>query len=256
MIQRIPVRLKYNEVEQTSMLVPDLKDGFIILNVDSPNRWWTGVQCVLTRRAPGAAQEQCAYLSHECRAELVGEDPCSHPGVYEFVAASTWSGNLALRAGPNFLGVKGPDADEMDRQAAAYEPIDMAMAVTCEQREARRQTYDEVKRMLQTGFAGGHETFYMSISYRLQESDYTLHAPCRYINFPNPDTNQSYLQPISGQVLYEKGGRFFVAYVVTHIEDGRPLALQFRVRNTATHEFSEVERIDVDTVVCDFFSYE
>lgn len=237
------------------MMVPDLKNGFIILNVDGPNRWWTGVQSVLARREPGAEQEQNAYLSHECRAEHVGEDPYSHPGIYEYVAARTWSGNLALRAGPNLLGVKGSDADEMDRQSAAYESIDMAIDVTCEQREVSQLTCDEVRRILQTGFAGGHETLYMSISYRLQEIDYTLHAPCRYINFPNPETTRSYLQPISGQVLYERGGRFFVAYVVTYIEDGSPRSLQFRVRNTATHEFSEVERIDVDTVVCDFFTY-
>jgi hypothetical protein len=238
------------------MLVPDLKDGFIILNVDAPNRWWTGVECVLTRESPCGGEPQRAYLSHECRAEAVNEDPFSHPGVYEYVAASTWEGNFALRAGPDMVGVCGPGAREVDRATAAYEATDMPIAVTCPQREAQGRSFDDVLNMLRSGFADGHEKLHMAVSYRQDGGDCTLHAPCRYINFPHPDADRPYLQPISGQVLYEKGGRFHVAYVVTYIENGRPLALQFRIRHARTHEFSEVERIDVAGAACEFFVYD
>lgn len=236
------------------MLVPDLKDGFIILNRDAANRWWTGVESVLTRRSPGGS-EQRAYLSHECRAEAVNADPFSHPGVYEYVAASTWAGNFALRAGPDIVGVRGPGAAEVDHEIAAHEAVDMPIDVTCARREARERSFDEVLSALRSSFANGHETLYMAIAYRQAGSDYTLHAPCRYINFPNPEAQGAYLQPISGQVLYEKGGRFFAAYVVIYIEQGRPLALQFRVRHARTHAFSEVERIDVGSAACAFFVY-
>ena len=103
------------------MKVPDLEHGFMIMGVDNSNRWWTGIECVLARQAQGAAEPERAYLSHECRAEAVNEDPYSHPGIYEYVAISTWDGNFALRSGPKLVGVRGPADRETIRPDASYE---------------------------------------------------------------------------------------------------------------------------------------
>ena len=227
----------------------------MILQYAGPNRWWTGVECVLARRAPGAAENQRAFLSHECRAESVSADPFSHPGNYEYVGLSTWSGNYALRAGPDITGVRGPGGAQVARQDASYEQVSMEIRVSCAQTEARPRSYQDVLHTLQSDFQGGHQKLHMAISYRQDGHDHTLYAPCRYINFPHPDAGRSYLQPISGLVLYEKAGRFFVSYVVTYIEDGRVRALQFRVRDTDTHEFSRVERVEDDHAACAFFTY-
>ena len=109
--------------------------------------------------------------------------------------------------------------------------------------------------MLRSDFANGHEKLHMAVSWKQDGCDYTLHAPCRYINFANPDTDRIYLQPISGLVLYESAQRFYAAYVVIYIEEGRVRALQFRTRHSRTHEFSEVVRIDSDGAACAFFVY-
>jgi len=237
------------------MLTPDLKDGFIILNRTFANRWWTGVECALARTRNGEA-EQWSYLSHECRAELVNDDPFGHPGIYEYVAAKTWAGNLAMRAGPGLVGVGGPGEAEVDAGIAAHEWIDMPIEVTCAAREAKERSFDDVLGMLRSEFSGGHDKLHMAVGYRQGGHDYTLFTPCRYINFPDPGVERIYLQPISGLVLYEKDGRFHASYVVIYIEQGQVQALQFRTRHVQTHVFSEVERIDVSGATCRFFVYE
>ena len=247
------------------MLVPDLQDGYIILNDDGSNRWWTGIQCVLARRTHGDGDEQRAYLSHECRAESVTEDPFSHTGDYEYVGITTWSGNYAIRSGHKLLG---SDPSKPDGAAPSYETIDMPMRVSTADRDVRPAPFDEVLQMLRSDFEGGYRTMHMAITYRQQNHDYTLYVPCRYINFPHPnETTKNYLQPISGYVVYERDERFFIAYVVCHIADGLVKSLQFKLRERvtlgdssgenapATHEFCRTERIGGDDVECTFFSY-
>ncbi len=240
------------------MHTPDLKDGFIILNRTAPNRWWTGVECALLRTrsaGPEGGTEQWAYLSHECRAELVNDDPFGHPGVYEYAAAHTWAGNVALRAGPGLVGVRGPGSEDVPAEAVAHEWVDMPIDVACPAREAQERSFDDVLLTLRSDFADGHDKLHMAIAYRQGGHDYTLYTPCRYINFAHPDEDRIYLQPISGLVLYERDERFYASYVVIYIEQGHVRALQFRTRHPQTHEFSEVQRIDVEDATCRFFIY-
>lgn len=247
------------------MLVPDLKEGYIILNDDESNRWWTGIECVLAKQSHGSAAQQRAYLSHECRAELVNEDPFGHPGEYEYVGMATWMGNYAFRSGHQLVG---SDRTDPGGTAPTCEKIDMPMRVEGVDREVEPLAFTEVVEMLRSDFKNGYKLMHMAITYRQGEHDYTLYAPCRYINFPNPNKpDVKYLQPISGYVIYEKGERFFIAYVVCHIADGHVKALQFKVREAitlgdssdpnapATFEFCRVERIRDDNMKCAFFSY-
>ena len=243
-------------------LFPDLQNGFMMLHYDGLNRWHTGIECVLARKTGDQAEEELAYLSHECRAERVEEDPYSHPGNYEYVAISTWAGNYALRSGPSIVGVHSADGRSTDRTVASYEKITMEISISCSDRTVRRVSFDDAKRMLQTDFQDGYVKLYMAISFRQSGDMYTLYAPCRYINFPHPTKAQrSYLQPISGYVLYEKDGRFHIAYVVSYIGDGKTRSVQFKVRDEIsigelmTHEFCKVERIDDDQMQCEFFAY-
>ena len=245
------------------MKAPDLEHGFMIMSPDSPNRWWTGIECVLVRQVQGAAKPQGAFLSHECRAEAVNEDPYSHPGVYEYVAISTWDGNYALRSGPKLTGVRGPADRDTVRPDAAYERTEMEITVTSPDREVAPLSFAEVKEMLQAGFPAGYRKLHMAISYRQDGNDYTLYAPCRYINFPHPTKeSRSYLQPISGYVLYEKEGRFFTAYVVSYVVDEGPKSIQFKIRDRysagdfVTQEFCREQRIDDAGMECAFFAYE
>ena len=238
------------------MMVPDLQNGFMILNHDAPNRWLTGIECVLARRESPGAEEQRAYLSQECRAEQVCDDPFSHAGEYEYVGISTWSGNYALRSGSSITGVKSPEKADEGGPDLSHEKVDRNFVVSCSDRQARQVSYEEVQRLLQSDFEDGYMRLYMAISFRQRGHAYVLYAPCRYINFPNPRSAAGdYLQPISGYVLYEREDRFAVAYVVCHIAEGRTRALQFKLRPRTSYDFCETERIDDDAMECVFFSY-
>ena len=244
------------------MNVPDLQDGFMVINHDgvidkkvNENRWLTPVECVLVRKTVGQSQDQRAYLCHECRAELVGEDPFGHHGNYEWVGLSAWDGNYAIRSGPGHANQPVQQYGNM--------PSDMTIKVSCPDRKAKALSFAEVLEMLQSDFKAGYQRLHMAISYRQDGHDYVLYAPSNYVNFPHPTKGiRSYVQPISGYVLYEKGGRFYTAYVVSWIERGQTKSLQFKVRDqisygeTVTHDFNRTVRIDDERMKVEFFVYE
>lgn len=248
-----------------TMIVPDLQDGFMIFNPDGStkitinqqegeNCWWTPVECVLVRKTPEKTGDQRAYLSHECRAEMVGQDPFGHPGNYEWVGLSAWDGNYYIRSGPG----------NEDRPGKYYEKMASdTIRVTCPDRKARALSFAEVLQMLQSDFKEGYHRLHVAISYRQDGYGYVLYAPSNYINFPHPTKGiRSYLQPIPGYVLYEKGGRIYTAYAVSWIERGLTKSLQFKVRDpvsygkTVTHDFNRTVRIDDDRMKVEFFVYE
>ena len=64
------------------MEVPDLENGFMLLNYNRANCWQTRIEAVLTKTCRDGV-EKYAYLSHDCRSENVSENPvycrvCSH----------------------------------------------------------------------------------------------------------------------------------------------------------------------------------
>ncbi|MSU45878.1 MAG: hypothetical protein EXS42_01800 [Lacunisphaera sp.] len=247
---------------QQTMIAPDLQDGFMIFNYDgvidkkvNENRWLTPIECVLVRKTAGKSQVQRAYLGHECRAESVGENPFGHHGNYEWVGLSAWDGNYAIRSGPGHANQPVQQYGKM--------PSDMTIKVACPDRKAKAVSFAEALQMLQSDFKDGYRRLYIAISYRQDGYEYVLYAPSNYINFPHPTKGvRSYLQPISGYVLYEKDGLFFTAYVVSWIERGQTKSLQFKVRDqvsygeTVTHDFNRTVHIDDDRMKVAFFIYE
>ena len=164
-------------------VVPDLEDGFMVLHYDARNRYQTGIECVLVRQKDDGEEER-AYLSHECRAEAVSEDPFSHPGNYEFVAISTWTGNYNLRSGSSLFGFNPLRNLGGNLPDAAYEKTDRKNFVSCNDRTVNYLRFGEVIALLQQDFNSGYKKLYMEMSFRRSDCKYHLYAPCRYINFP------------------------------------------------------------------------
>ena len=212
-------------------VAPDLQDGFMVLNYDKNNRWQTGIECVLERRKNDEELER-TYLSHECRAEAVNDDPFSHPGNHEFVCISTWTGNYILRSGSSLYGFNPIKNLRKKYYKKTYQRVNNKFFVSCNDRNVQYLTFDEVITFLQQNFDSGYKTLYMELTFRQFGCKYVLYAPCRYINFPNPNyKTRKYLQPISGYVVYEKHDKFFISYVVSHVADGFTKAIQFRIRD-------------------------
>jgi len=215
-------------------VAPDLRDGFMILNYNGNNRWQTGIECVLVRSKEGGEEER-AYLSHECRAENVSADPFSHPGDYEFVGISTWNGNYLIRSGSCFYGFNPFSSSRRNTFGPTYEKTSQIFLVSCKNREAHYLSFDEALELLQQNFGNGYKKLYIKATFKRSGYKYTIYAPANYINFPSADNvTKKYLQPISGYVLYEDSGRFFISYIVCHITDSLPTVIQFKVRDKAS----------------------
>jgi hypothetical protein len=201
------------------MQVPDLENGFIILNYDTDNRWVTRVEASLKRERPGGVSEY-AYLSHECRAENVGEDPFGHGDAF-FLGISTWSGNFLMGGGSSIL--KKSPKYQTRRTERRY-------LVSCEDRAVRPLTFDEVLSNVQDDCRRGYNQIFSEVSYTYLGARYSICTPCRYLNFPPRELEgKGYLQPISGHVLFEEEERFYLAYVVAYVEEGVTKSIQFRV---------------------------
>ena len=220
------------------MKVPDLENGFMILNHNTANRWQTNIEAVLVKEA-GAKnrdgsddQDQYSYLSHECRSENVGEDPFDHADAL-YVGISTWSGNLVFGSGSS-IWRKSP---KFQMRGTNNQHV-----VNCEEVNAKFVSFDEVLRNLQSDCSYGFRRLYTELIYTHLGVTYRLYTPCRYLNFPNPELEKKkYLQPISGYVLLEEEEQFYLAYVVAHIADGETKSIQFRLHEQ-TNYFKTVAR--------------
>ena len=264
-------------------IAPDLQDGFMVLNEDKNNCWQTGIECVLVR-LKNDEEEERAYLSHECRAEQVSDDPFGHCGNYEFVGISTWTGNYTFRSGSSLFSFNPIKNFRKKIPEGCYQRTDNKYFISCNDRNIQYLDFDEVITFLQQKFQSGYKKLYMELKFCQFGYKYVLYAPCRYINFPNPnDKIRKYLQPISGYVLYEKHDKFFISYVVSHVANGLTKAIQFKIRDRVdfietksnfkmfklfkvlnkvlfsaffvTHDFCRTDKINDEEMQCNFFCY-
>ncbi len=197
--------------------VPDLADGFIVNGYGKPNRWQTFIEAALCRR-DADGESRWAYLSTPCRAEFVAEQRIFGERYAEVIRAHTWDGTYTLRSGAalyrmNPLRNRRPDGGPASRLHYSHsEPRDL---VKCDTVAATEIAYGDLLASLQGSVEGRDNRIYFCITWQDGPISYDLYAPCRYINFPNPEiaAEESYLQPISGYVIVESDGCFRVAYI-------------------------------------------
>ena len=180
--------------------LPDLENGFMVMGDKIDYRWRTTIQSVL------AKDNASAYLAHHCLAEIISEDPFSHPGIYEAAIIDTWSGQYILRS--NLVNDK----------------FIYGIKVFCNKIKVEYLSFEQVIKLIEED---SFRKIYMELTYKQDGSEYRLYTPCHYINFSK---KRGFIQPISGYVLYEKDDKFHMAYVVTYIKDGSCKAIQFRMR--------------------------
>ena len=217
---------------RSSVKVPDFENGFMMLNHNTANLWQTRVEAVLVKEAGGDSrdssddQDKYSYLSHECRAEDVSEDPFRE-GDYLYVGVSTYSGDCLFGNGSS-LRRKSPKFQMRGTNNQHF--------VNCEEVNAKFISFDEVLRNLQSDCSYGFRRLYTELIYTHLGVTYRLYTPCRYLNFPNPELEKKkYLQPISGYVLFEEEEQFYLAYVVAHIADGETKSIQFRLHEQTNY---------------------
>jgi hypothetical protein len=208
-----------------AMTVPDLAGGFIVNGFDKANRWQTFIEAALCRR-DADGETRWAYLSTPCRAEFVTEQRIFGERYAEVVRAHTWDGTFTMRSGAALYRLnpwrnRRPGAIPAGAAASRlhYSPSEARDLVNCDAVTATEVAYADLLASLQGPVDGRDNRLYFQVAWREGERAYDLFAPCRYINFPNPETapDESYVQPISGYVLVESEGLFRVAYVSAHV---------------------------------------
>ena len=213
----------------TADFAPDLLNGYMISGYDSSNRWQTSIESVLRRTRPGAPIEQ-AFLAHECRGESIS-DVIFDGRLYEFFVVSAWSGTTILRHGVsqyplNPLRCKDPYRD------FAVERTSLNSRVFCDEAPIRFLSTEEAVSFLRDETPGKGNRIFLEVVWNVGNIEYQLYAPCRYTNFPHPDSERMYVQPISGPVLYEDNDLFYTAYVAFNLDQSEVRAAEFILRNT------------------------
>lgn len=216
----------------TIQTAPDLLNGYVINGYDESNRWQTGVECVLRRRAEGGG-EQTAYLSHECRAEAVGSR-IFFGGLYEFVVVAGWNKTLFLRHGASLYSLN-PFKNARPRQRYCVEESRVAPRILCQEVPIQPLSLDETLLYLRRETPGKGNRLFMRLSWRQDGIDYDLFAPCRYTNYPRPGSDSRYIQPISGYVLFGEKDDLFTAYAACHVDSNENTAIEFFIRTPVSY---------------------
>lgn len=216
---------------------PDLLRGSMILAYDRPNRWITEIQAVLEMVTHGG-EKRSAFLSHECRAENVlgVKDPIPEKilfAPYECVILKGWDHATAFRSGAYAYPV-----NPFAKLHSFNTEFPYSIQTLCKPTPVRFYDFDDIYNALQKEQHSIKKLF-MRVNWSLGEFDFHLYAPCRYINYRNPNhasKGPRYLQPISGYVIYYDLKKFYIAYVVISLMEGRVHRAEFCLRDT-THFF-------------------
>jgi len=198
--------------DKQPLMVPDIKNGFIINALENENRWQTFIESCLVKTENG--QEQTAFFGTPCRAERVSPEGIFSYPYYAFAIAHTWKGSVVMRSGAAIHLM-------FRRKAAAathYALVNLASEIRAPIVETRTYQVDDLIGSLNSDSQQRDNFIYMQVVWEIGDISYKLICPCRYINFSNDNkTDQRYVQPISGDVLVEHNDQFHLAYVSAHV---------------------------------------
>lgn len=209
----------------------------MVHGTDQDNTWQTYIVGALTRTTDG--RRQAAYLASDCRAEHVGPPRIFGKRLSEVAVLDSWDGRFMVRAGAGLYPMGRWRTDDTDRLHCGPAPAGL---VQCPDVPVQALSFDEVLAEVNAPPQGRDNHLHMRLSWRNGDHAYDLYAPCRYLNYRNPQrtTGPRYLQPITGYVPIERDGRFFVGYAAVYVEEGRvvrtELALRRRVSIFQTKE--------------------
>ena len=191
------------------LMVPDIKNGFIVNGYESANRWQTFIESCLIKVEDG--EESTSYLSTKCRAEYVSSQEIFAAPYYEYSLAHTWNGPIVMRSGAAVYRRKPSGF-------LRYGASDVACEIRAPTVSVKPIEFDDLLGKLRSDKDHRDNFIYMQVEWAIGGILYKLICPCGYLNFPHPNqVDERYLQPISGDVLVENENRFYLAYVSSHV---------------------------------------
>ncbi|OHC73302.1 MAG: hypothetical protein A3G18_12145 [Rhodospirillales bacterium RIFCSPLOWO2_12_FULL_58_28] len=215
---------------------PDLMGGFMLNGKGGGNLWSTEIQSAL--RETSDAGSHNAYLSHECRMEnLPFSSGYLGGGETIFQRNKPWEFLLYV-AGGKTRQLCVVDVELVPDHDIARQPVpDMLLPINidltgnvdsepfCADRRIEYMPHETALSALRKNRLRIREVF-LHVSWSAENAKFDLFCPCRYINFPPLEqTNDFYIQPISGYVLYPLcPDRYLPAYVACAVNaDGKQI---------------------------------
>ncbi len=174
---------------------------------DRPNIWQTFIECILIKN-----NTEMAFLATNCRAEnVVSEGPIFGGKLADASVIKGWDKDIIIRAG---VGIYHPFRIGLSEKVH-YGEYNGGVKVILNKRPVKVWAVEEVTKTLQEGRENNF--FYWSIKYTNNGDNYELITLCKYINFSPIQSNNGYIQVISGYVISEDCERFFISYVCANI---------------------------------------
>ena len=171
------------------------------------NLWQTFIESMLIKNG-----EENAFLATNCRAEnIVSEGKIFGGKLADVSVIKGWDKNLIIRAGPGLYHPFRPGQSKTFHCAK----FEYGVKVVGNETKIRKWSFDEVYRELQEGILGND--LFWKVKYKYHGDDYEIISSLRYINFSRSASQQKYIQPISGYVLFEDSEIFFIACLAANI---------------------------------------
>lgn len=210
----------------------DLENSYVFFGYNTENCVRTSIKSTLTN----VTDNKTFYLTKECRAEMIGQYPFTHPSKSELcIVVEDKNCKYLIRDNPVFkendfdshhYGIHSlkEKKDEVILNKTNYDLLD----------------YKSVLKRLNNRTL---ENVYCKIDYTFQNKSYSVFSKVEYLNFAGSEVNNrtldtNYLQPIMGYVPFEKNGKIYIAYAVRYISPKLEGNLEFRLRaNTKLSNF-------------------
>tara|TARA_B100000787_G_C16152969_1_gene277488 strand:- start:264 stop:1034 length:771 start_codon:yes stop_codon:yes gene_type:complete len=205
----------------------DLNNSYVYLAPNEKNCWRTNIKSFLENHTTNTKY----FLTKECRAEKIGDNPFGHPSKSELCTILDNKKNrwymrnipfFKINEFGKFFHQKETTEltnDEILLNYLSLKKIDNSKVI--EKLESR-----ELKEI------------YSKISYEYENNTYTITSKVEYINFGgNKNKDSKYVQPICGYVPFIKNENIYIAYFAKYSSELKEGCLEFRLRSNNNLSF-------------------
>lgn len=192
------------------------------------NCWRSDIKSILS------SENKSFFLVKECRAELIGEHPFSHPGKYEILEIVEDDKLIFIRTSifVNKTGNQVPDKSQLTIKKNISET------------SINYLNFEEVYKII---LSDKINNVYCEIEYEYEAIKYNLISKCEYVNFDNEKNNDRYLQPILGYVPFIFKNQIRYGYAVFNDRKNKKGYLEFLL-NDKTPFFNINPKINLITL--------
>ena len=176
------------------------------------------------------SEKKTFFLTKECRAESVGNNPLFKTQRYEYLPIFSDNGE--------FITLRNQAIDTLfkPRKNHKYQILRDDKVVICkidlDYSKIKILDFNSLNNKLKDF---SKEEFFCKIEYSYKEKEYYCIFKCDYLNFDydknSKRENTSYIQPINGYIPFEKNGKIFASYMARYISNNNDGNLDILLRN-------------------------